>query len=75
MRNCVLGTAREGSKVKKALSRDAINKINGAQNKCQSRTTKEITDIKVLMQSSLQVIDELIAKFENHAQPYTRLYS
>ena len=29
----------------KALSRDAINKINSAQIKRQSRTTKEITDI------------------------------
>ena len=57
--------ARKGFRSEKALNRDTINKMTSSQ----SWTTKEIADMKILMQSSqamqLQVIDELTVKFQN----------
>ena len=65
----LLKYARKGFRSEKALNRDATNKMNNSQNKLQSWTTKEIADMKILMQSSqamqLQVIDELTVKFLN----------
>ena len=71
--------ARKGFGNEKSLNRDAISKLTSFQNELQSRTTKDITEITLLLQSfqdkQQQVIDELTAKFQNTIHNLTRDYT
>ena len=71
--------ARKGFGNEKSLNRDAISKLTSFQNELQSRTTKDITEITLLLQSfqdkQQQVIDELTAKFQNTIHNLTQDYT
>ena len=71
--------ARKGFGNEKSLNRDAISKLTSFQNELQSRTTKDITEITLLLQSfqdkQQQVIDELKVEFQNTIHNLTRDYT
>ena len=56
--------ARKGFRSEKAHNRDAMMKLTNSQNELQSKTSKEIADLKILLQMQRQLIDELTVKVE-----------
>ena len=60
--------ARNGLRNEKAHNRDAMVKLTNSQNELQSKTTKEIADLKILLQMQRQLIDELTVKVEGNKE-------
>ena len=56
--------ARKGFRSEKAHNRDAMVKLTNSQNELQSKTTKEIANLKILLQMQHQQMDELTFKVE-----------
>ena len=57
--------ARKGFRSEKAHNRDAMMKLTNSQNELQSKTSKEIADLKILLQMQRQQMDELTFKVED----------